>query len=498
MELLGSLLVITSPLLAIACIIMFIVFVIRWIMKRSKKWFGFIAAACSALAIFTLISGALMIPPSETNEEELSNTETTSAVTEPSAVLESSVSTSSPSTTALIQTLATSAPPTLDESTVSASTPETSATTPPTTTVLNTQTQTFATTTQETTFEVSLSTEIIYPPEGTLSVYSGAPYVVLNQNIPNFTTADLTTKSFEYYSELDALGRCGMTFACIGQDIMPTEERGAIGQVKPTGWHTVKYDIVDGKYLYNRCHLIGFQLTGENANVCNLITGTRSMNMDGMLPFENMVADYVKETGNHVLYRVIPIFEGTELLARGVTIEAYSVEDDGEGICFNVFVYNVQPGIEIDYATGASKLVASVETTTSTTHTTTKASETTTTKAPQTTPPASTTTTTVAPPPVTTSETTTQTTTKVTTQQTTTQETTTQTSVTTVQTTATEQPQTSIPADCKYILNTNSMKFHHPSCHSAAKIKDSNREYSKQTREELIAIGYSPCGNCDP
>ena len=144
--------------------------------------------------------------------------------------------------------------------------------------------------------------------------------------------------------------------ASVGQDIMPTEERGSIGQVKPTGWQTVKYDNVDGKYLYNRCHLIGFQLTGENANEKNLITGTRYMNVDGMLPFENMVADYVKETGNHVVYRVTPIYEGDNLVASGVQMEAKSVEDDGEGICFNVYVYNVQPGIDIDYATGNSQL----------------------------------------------------------------------------------------------------------------------------------------------
>ncbi len=184
--------------------------------------------------------------------------------------------------------------------------------------------------------------------------YTDEPYAVLNNNEPSFTEEDYTEKSYEYYSELDDLGRCGVAIASIGQDLMPTEDRESIGQVKPSGWHTVKYDIVDGKYLYNRCHLIGFQLTGENANAKNLITGTRYMNVDGMLPFENMVADYVKETGNHVLYRVTPVFEGDNLLASGVQMEAWSVEDDGEGICFNVFVYNIQPGIEIDYATGES------------------------------------------------------------------------------------------------------------------------------------------------
>ena len=147
-----------------------------------------------------------------------------------------------------------------------------------------------------------------------------------------------------------------MAEANIGQDLMPTEKRGAIGQVKPTGWHTVKYDQVEGKYLYNRCHLIGYQLTGENANEKNLITGTRYLNVEGMLPFENMVADYVKETGNHVLYRVTPIFTGDDLVADGVEMEALSMEDDGEGISFHIFAYNNQPGISINYATGDSTL----------------------------------------------------------------------------------------------------------------------------------------------
>ena len=173
-------------------------------------------------------------------------------------------------------------------------------------------------------------------------------YVVLNNNEPEFTEEDMTTKSFESYSELDSLGRCGVAFANVGEDIMPTEERGAIGQVKPTGWHTVKYDIVDGKYLYNRCHLIGYQLTGENANKENLITGTRFLNIDGMLSFENDIADYVKKTGNHVLYRVTPVYVEKELLARGLQMEAFSVEDNGKGIKFNVFAYNAQPGVIID------------------------------------------------------------------------------------------------------------------------------------------------------
>ncbi|MBQ8636546.1 MAG: DNA/RNA non-specific endonuclease [Clostridia bacterium] len=184
--------------------------------------------------------------------------------------------------------------------------------------------------------------------------YSGVPYVELNGNVPYFTEDDYTTDSFEVYKKLDYLGRCGFALACVGRDIMPTVERGAIGMVKPTGWQTVKYDWIDGKYLYNRCHLLGYQLTGENANERNLITGTRYMNTEGMLPFENMVAEYVKETDNHVLLRVTPVYEGANLLAHGVVMEALSMEDNGEGVCFNVFCYNVQPGVKIDYKTGES------------------------------------------------------------------------------------------------------------------------------------------------
>ena len=184
--------------------------------------------------------------------------------------------------------------------------------------------------------------------------YSGQPYVVLEDNWPDFDAGELTIEAFETYSELDALGRCGPAYANICLEIMPTEPRGDIGQVKPSGWQTAKYDCVDGKYLYNRCHLIGYQLAGENANRKNLITGTRYMNVEGMLPFENMVDDYVENTGNHVLYRVTPVFEGANLVARGVQLEAFSVEDEGEGVCFNVYVYNVQPGVGIDYATGES------------------------------------------------------------------------------------------------------------------------------------------------
>lgn len=194
-----------------------------------------------------------------------------------------------------------------------------------------------------------------------LPEYSGAPYVALQQNKPTFTAEQQKAAAFEQYSELDALGRCGPAFACVGKELMPTKERGAIGAVKPSGWQIAKYDFVDGKYLYNRCHLIGYQLTGENANVKNLITGTRALNVQGMLPFENTVADYVKSTGNHVLYRVTPIFRGANLVASGVTIEALSVEDGGTGVCFYVYCYNAQPGVEINYQNGTSRAAVVID-----------------------------------------------------------------------------------------------------------------------------------------
>lgn len=192
---------------------------------------------------------------------------------------------------------------------------------------------------------------------GEIPEYSGVEeYVIINNNVPFFENNEITTEVFEMYSELDSLGRCGVAYANIGTEIMPTLDRGSIGMVKPSGWHTVKYDIVSGKYLYNRCHLIGYQLTGENANENNLITCTRQMNVGAMLDFENLVADYIRDTGNHVLYRATPIFEGDNLLASGVLLEGLSVEDNGEGIKFNVYIYNVQDGIDIDYSTGESKL----------------------------------------------------------------------------------------------------------------------------------------------
>lgn len=199
--------------------------------------------------------------------------------------------------------------------------------------------------------------QVVHPDD--IPAYTGAKaYAVINGNVPFFTEADVQEgrqQSFERYAPLDELKRYGVAYARIGKDVMPTEKRGPIGMVKPSGWQLAKYDIVDGKYLYNRCHLIGFQLAGENANPLNLITGTRYLNVIGMLPFENRIADYVKQTGNHVLYRVTPLFNGHELVARGVLMEAYSIEDNGK-LKFNVFCYNVQPGIWIDYNTGKSRL----------------------------------------------------------------------------------------------------------------------------------------------
>ena len=185
--------------------------------------------------------------------------------------------------------------------------------------------------------------------------YNGSPYIEIHDNEPQFNSKDMNKKSFESYSNLDSLNRPQVAFANVSKDLMPTTKRGSIGMVKPAGWHTVRYKGIDGKYLYNRCHLIGYQLTGENANRKNLMTGTRYLNVEGMLPFENEVCDYIKKTNHHVLYRVTPIYDGDNLVANGVQMEAYSVEDDGEGVLFNVFVYNVQPGITIDYATGNSE-----------------------------------------------------------------------------------------------------------------------------------------------
>ena len=282
-----------------------------------------------------------------------------------------------------------------------------------------------------------------------IPAYSGTPYTEVNGNQPYFTEADLTTQSFETYSELDSLGRCGVAYANVGQDLMPTEPRGEIGAVKPTGWHLVKYDNVDGKYLYNRCHLIAYMLAAENANPQNLITGTRYLNVQGMLPFETKVCDYVKNTGNHVLYRVTPIFDGDNLLADGVLMEAYSVEDAGEGISFCVFAYNVQPGIGIDYATGDNWAEGSG------TYQSTVASVAEETPVPQ-------------------------------------PETDTAVQIT---------PESSAPQESQgitYVLNTNTKKFHYPTCSSVDDMKEKNKQIYTGSREEVINMGYVPCKRCNP
>lgn len=277
--------------------------------------------------------------------------------------------------------------------------------------------------------------------------YSGELYTVINDNIPFFPKSQNATESFERYAELDSLGRCGTACANVGKDIMPTEPRGEIGQVRPSGWHTVKYDGIDGNYLYNRCHLIAYQLAGENANERNLITGTRSFNASGMLPFEEMVGDYVRETDHHVLYRVTPMFRGMNLVADGVLMEAWSVEDNGAGICFNVFVYNVQPGIVIDYATGDSYADTGVSLADGGSANQSGDS---------------------ADPVVLPSPT----------------------------VTPTPEPQES--ASPNYILNTNTHKFHYPSCDSVQEMAERNKLPYSGTRDEAIAMGYVPCKRCNP
>lgn len=216
-------------------------------------------------------------------------------------------------------------------------------------------------------------------PSDGLIEYKGEAYVAVHDNQPTFRDSELTTKAYETYADVDLLGRCGVAMACCGPELMPKdgEERESISHVKPSGWVQNAYDFIDGEYVYNRCHLIGWQLTAENDNPRNLITGTRYMNTEGMLPFENMVADYIRETGNHVMYRVTPHYNNLDLVCEGVAIEAYSVEDNGEGICFNVYCFNVQPGVTIDYATGNNCLAGESMTTT----TTTTAATTTTTRA---------------------------------------------------------------------------------------------------------------------
>ena len=272
-----------------------------------------------------------------------------------------------------------------------------------------------------------------------MSEYTGSPYISLNGNMPYFTDEEkLSTEPFEYYSNLDSLGRCGVAFANICKEIMPTEERGAIGQVRPSGWHTVKYNgVVDGNYLYNRCHLIGYHLAGENANELNLITGTRYLNMIGMLEFENTVSAYVEETNNHVIYRVTPIFEGDNLVAKGVEMEAWSVEDRGAGVCFNIFCYNVQPGIEIDYATGDSWL--SNEDSQKEDIKTDYATE------------------------------------------------------ENLQSNNNNDTQQEIK---EYILNTNTKKIHLPTCSSVNSMSEKNKQIVNGTIDDIKEQGYTPCSRC--
>ena len=271
--------------------------------------------------------------------------------------------------------------------------------------------------------------------------YGGQAYVELEGNVPTFTQEELEEFPVEEYSALDWLGRCGTARATVGLDTMPTEERGEIGQVKPSGWHLAKYECVDGKYHYNRCHLIGYQLTGENANEENLITGTRYLNVTGMLPFENEVADYVEDTGNHVYYQVTPIFSDSELVARGVQMEALSVEDGGEGVCFNVYVYNVQPGVVIDYATGESWLEGDEPAAAQQPDSSGSESQS--------------------------------------------------------QESSSGQQEPS-QSGLTYILNNNTMRFHLPDCSSVAAMKPQNREETGESREALIEQGYQPCGQCKP
>ncbi len=281
--------------------------------------------------------------------------------------------------------------------------------------------------------------------EDEIPIYTGSASVELDKNVPGFTADEITTSSFESYGKLDKLGRVTTAYACIGQDLMPTEERQSIGDVRPTGWKQNKYPgLVDSDppYLYNRCHMIGFQLTGENANEKNLVTGTRYMNVDGMLPYENEVASYIHKTGNHVMYRVTPVFTGKNLLCDGVQIEAYSVEDKGKGVSFNVFCYNVQPGVTIDYKDGSNKADPNHKKVVSADEFVITGGNT----------------------------------------------------GTSVDRSAPLQTD----REATYILNKNSKKFHLPTCDSVTDMKEKNKEYSTKTREEMIADGYDPCKRCNP
>lgn len=281
--------------------------------------------------------------------------------------------------------------------------------------------------------------------------YAGKPAVKINGNKTFFTKKDKSRlDAFETYSNLDSLGRCGVAYANICKELMPTEERGQIGQIKPSGWQTAKYNgCIEGNYLYNRCHLIGFQLAGENANEKNLITGTRYMNCDGQLPYEDEVADYVQNTGNHVLYRVTPIYDGNNLLASGVLTEAYSVEDKGKGVEFCVYCYNVQPGISINYENGDSTLIKNYRGEYAVT-------------------------------------------TYYSTKQIKTYDKTSSSKISKI------KEMHKVATDSKYILNESSKKFHNPNCSAVKKMSDTNIKKSNESRSSLIGKGYSPCGICNP
>jgi DNA-entry nuclease len=322
--------------------------------------------------------------------------------------------------------------------------------------------------------------------------YSGAAYITINGNVPEFSDEDKkNTDAFENYSDLDSLGRCGQAYANICPELQPTEERGEIGQIKPSGWHTVKYNgLVEGNYLYNRCHLIGYQLAGENANEKNLITGTRYFNTVGMLPFEDEVDDYVDRTGNHVLYRVTPVFEGDNLVANGVQMEAWSVEDEGQGVCFNVFCYNVQPGIYIDYTTGESCIDDTTNAAESTATTTNKSAATNTGDSTPTSEGTATTTSKSA-----TSKSGDSTDTSEGTAATTSKSTTSKSgdSTTTSESTTTADKDSST---CDYILNKNTKKIHLPDCSSVSDMAEKNKVSYNGTIDELESQGYTPCKRC--
>lgn len=289
--------------------------------------------------------------------------------------------------------------------------------------------------------------------------YSASPYCEINGNCPFFTNEEMTAESFESYGELDSLGRCQTCIASIGTDLMPTEKRGNIGNVHPTGWHLVKYAGIDGNYLYNRCHLIGYQLAGENANTRNLITGTRYLNVDGMLPFENKTADYIESTGNHVMYRVTPVFEGDNLLASGVLMEAKSVEDNGTGLSFCVYCYNVQPGVTIDYATGDSSGPEFTGSSSSNSGSSSSSSGSSSSKS---------------------------------------SGSTSNSSGSSLSSASSGAVAAESSSSSSYVLNTNTKKFHRPSCGSVSTIKDGNRQDYTGSRQDLINQGYEPCKKCNP